>query len=73
MGFEDHNQLNGLSPEEASKKIISSLENHETELILAPIKIRLLVILRWLAPNLTWWILTLKAHKDQKFEERNCE
>ena len=70
MGFEDNNQLLGLSPEEASKRIISSLENRESELILAPLKVRLLVMFRWFAPNLTWWLLTKKAQADLKKEEK---
>ncbi|KAL7074461.1 hypothetical protein ACQ4LE_006878 [Meloidogyne hapla] len=70
MGFEDHNQLRGLSPEEAAKRIISSLEKREKELLLAPLKIRLLVMLRWLSPTLTWWILTRKAQADKKLEEK---
>lgn len=70
MGFEDHNQLKGISPEEAAKRIISSLKNREKELILAPFKIRLLVMLRWLSPSLTWWLLTRKAQADKKIEEK---
>jgi short-subunit dehydrogenase len=54
---EDFNQLRGYAPEYVAKKILKSLENRETELVLAPFIQRLAIVLRLFAPNLLFWIL----------------
>ena len=69
MGFEDVNQQRGLSVEYAARRVVAALELRQTELLLAPVHIRLVVMLRWLAPNLLWWLLRRKALADKRWEE----
>jgi len=57
MGFEDVNQQRGLSVEYAARRVVAALELRQTELLLAPVHIRLVVMLRWLAPNLLWSVM----------------
>lgn len=64
MGYEDSNQLKGLEPNNAAKQCVKALENRETELLLAPFKYRLPILMRIFTPHLLWWILHKRAHKE---------
>jgi len=64
VGYEDPNQLAGMNPETAAKRIVHSLMNRETELILAPFKHRLLLLMRLFAPNLMWHFLYKRAKNE---------
>jgi len=65
VGYEDPNQLKGLHPETAAKRIVQALVNRKTELILAPLTHRLLFLLRLFAPNLMWHLLYKRAKREQ--------
>ena len=73
MGIEDHNQQAGYSVEYAARQIISALECRKTELVLAPFQIRLVIFLRWIGPNLLWWLLRRKAVADNKRDQKALE
>jgi len=64
VGYEDKNQLKGMSAEYAAQQIVAALVGRKTELVLAPLKFRLLLFMRLLAPNLVWWFMHRRAQKD---------
>uniref|UniRef100_A0A914XUY8 Uncharacterized protein n=1 Tax=Panagrolaimus superbus TaxID=310955 RepID=A0A914XUY8_9BILA len=64
MGVEDENQTNGLSVEYAASTIVKALINRETELLMAPFKLRIAVGLRYFAPNFLFWMLHKRGQKD---------
>jgi hypothetical protein len=64
MGVEDANQLHGMAPESAASKIVDSLQNRESELVLAPLNVKMGFYIRNLTPNLFWWFLYRRAVKE---------
>ncbi|KAL3072628.1 hypothetical protein niasHS_017602 [Heterodera schachtii] len=73
VGREDLNQLRGMSPEGAARRIVAELERRSTELVLAPLPIRLAIVLRLFAPDLLWRILRRKALVEKEREGKKEE
>ncbi|MFH4974365.1 hypothetical protein AB6A40_001074 [Gnathostoma spinigerum] len=68
-GVEDADQLRGMTPAYAAKMIYRSLINRETELVLAPLSHRLAIFLRWLYPNLYFWVMHRRSMMQTKKQD----
>lgn len=64
MGVEDQNQIQGIPVETAASTIVKALIHRETELLMAPFKLRLAVGLRYFAPNFLFWNLHKRGQAD---------
>lgn len=64
MGREDDNQKNGMSQENAALTIVNALIRRETELLMAPLKHRLGLTLRYFTPKLFNWLLYKRGQAD---------
>jgi len=64
MGREDENQQQGMSAEYAASAIVNALIRRETELLMAPLKHRLGITLRYFTPKLFNWLLYKRGQAD---------
>ncbi|VDK30298.1 unnamed protein product [Anisakis simplex] len=64
MNVDDANQAKGLDPTYAAERIFSALVNRKTELLLAPLLHRLGIFLRWLWPNLFFYLNYRRSLKE---------
>ena len=63
VGTEDENQKRGYAPDYAARRIVDALESRATELVLAPLLHRLVLVLRLFTPNLLFWLLHRRGQK----------
>ncbi|TKR58415.1 hypothetical protein L596_029863 [Steinernema carpocapsae] len=68
MGVDDENQRKGISAEEASKQIFEALVARKSELVLASSSSKAAIFLRYFAPNLLFWLLHRRGHKQHQAE-----
>ncbi|KAH7689629.1 Dehydrogenasesshort chain protein 30, partial [Aphelenchoides avenae] len=64
IGVEDENQLKGMSPEYAARRIVDALAARKTELVLAKFVHRFAIFMRVFTPDLLWWVLHRRAKKE---------
>lgn len=64
IGCIDKNHQNGMEPEYVAHKIVESLKNRKTELILANFFHKIIIYLRIFTPNFLWWILKRRANNE---------
>uniref|UniRef100_A0A0N4Z981 NAD(P)-binding protein n=1 Tax=Parastrongyloides trichosuri TaxID=131310 RepID=A0A0N4Z981_PARTI len=62
---EDENQKKGYSPEDSANYIYNALVNRKSEIILAPLLHRLAIFIRWLSPNLYFWVTYVRSKKER--------
>uniref|UniRef100_A0A914IG45 Uncharacterized protein n=1 Tax=Globodera rostochiensis TaxID=31243 RepID=A0A914IG45_GLORO len=62
-----------MSSEHVACRIVAELERLNTELVLAPLHIRMSILLRLVAPDLLWRILRRKALAEKETERRKAE
>lgn len=67
----DPDQAKGIEPSVAAMKIYKALVNRQTELLLAPVTYRLAIFLRWLCPDLIFYILYRRSLKDPFGKKRD--
>lgn len=59
----DRDTVDGYKPEYVSEKILSAVVEGRKELIIAPISVRLAIMIRTLSPTLYFWIMERRARK----------
>lgn len=70
---DDPYQLKGLMPDLAAERIVKALISRQSELILAPLLYRFAIFLRWLFPDLYFWLAYRRAIKEKLTSIRNSE
>ncbi|VDN27410.1 unnamed protein product [Gongylonema pulchrum] len=70
MDKDDPNQAKGLTPSYAAERILNALVNRKTELVLAPLSYRFAIFLRWLFPNLFFYIMYRRGLNDESVKNK---
>uniref|UniRef100_A0A915PJR7 Dehydrogenase/reductase SDR family protein 7-like n=1 Tax=Setaria digitata TaxID=48799 RepID=A0A915PJR7_9BILA len=65
MDKDDPNQVKGLNPTYVAECVVNALINRKTELVLAPLSHRFAIFLRWLFPDLFFYIMYRRGLKSK--------